>query len=229
MGVNELALVGGDVQQKIADISEIIFKMDGDRLCDTVSDEIALGAARLEAVGIPMASGKLPEQISGKILQSRLLEKIKKAEREAEEVMNVLAELQTELYKAEAVYVCLGEELEKCKEELRIILQKYEGSAGQLTARRMSDLEMSVMVAERYIRMAKDRRQTVHTLCEGIGSLRGNTYPLWKGAVMGAARGIVTENIGRAEYLRLAVIEEMKKLQIASGRGMTGKTGNDSL
>ncbi len=207
---NELALVGGDIQQKIADLSDVIFKMEADRLCDRINDELALGAARLEAVRIPAVSGKLPEKISLGISQARLLTKIKKAEREAEDVMNILALRQNELYKAEAAYICLGEELEKCKEELRQIRRKYEGSAGELTARRMADLEMSEMVAIRYICVTKDRRQAIRTLCEGIGSLRGNTYPLWKGAVMGAVSGTVKENFGRAEFLRLAIIEEMK-------------------
>ncbi|MDE7295040.1 MAG: hypothetical protein K2N72_11505 [Oscillospiraceae bacterium] len=212
--------MGGDLQQKIADISEIIFKMDGDRLCDRVSDEIALGAARLEVIRIPAVSGKLPGKTSGKITQARLLEKIKKAELLAEEVMNSLAHYQTELYKAEAVYICLEEELGKCRGGLMQIRQKYNGSSGSLTARRMSDLEMSEMVAQRYIYMTKDRRQAVHTLCEGIGSLRGNTYPLWKGAVMGAVEGTVTENFGRAEYLRRAIIEEMKKYAAAYKNGL---------
>lgn len=213
---NELALVGGDIQQRIADLSEVIFKMEADRLCDRVGDELALGAARLKAVGSCGGRGSLPGKISEKVSRGRLLEKIKKAEREAEEVMNALALRQIELYKTEAVYICLGEELEKCRDELIQIRQKYRGSGGSLTARRMSDLEMSEMVAERYIRMTKDRRQTVHTLCEGIASLRGNTYPLWKGAAMGAAGGAAAENFGRAEYLRLAIIEEMKMLKLPS-------------
>ncbi|MCM1579147.1 MAG: hypothetical protein NC078_10155 [Ruminococcus sp.] len=198
--------MGGDIQERIAEISDVIFKLDGERLLDGVTDEIALGAARLRAVKLP-DMGKMPLNIS----RIRLLERIKKAEEETEEIMNSLALRQRELYKAEAVYTALADELKRCGDKLGNIRREY-GDDGRVTPRRLSDLEMSEMVAMRYINMAQERRKAVRTLCEAIASLRGNAYPLWRGAVRGALDNPERENVSRAEYLRGVMAEEMKRL-----------------
>lgn len=200
----ELMLLGGDIQQRIADIADVIFKMDGERLCDRICDEIAFGASRLEAAKLPETAG-----IEGKIARGRLIDRIKKTERETEEIMDSLKGRQTELYKAEAAYLCLREQLEKHRGELSEIRKKYEGS---VTARRMSELEMSEAVADRYIKMTDDRRNAVKALSEGISSLVGNAYPLWRGAVASTLDRPVTENLSRAESIRQAIVSEIKEL-----------------
>lgn len=211
MQTHELAFLGGDVQQKIADLSDVVFKMDADRLPERVCGELSFAADRLEAKQLGQAANP-----------SAVLDRIAAAREETEKVIVSLKGYLTEVYKADAAYSCLWNTLREYREEIGSITDRLEreqksgdgnsGAAGDVLVRHISDLKMSAMVAERYMQMIGDRRKYLGYLIGGINSAAVNAFPLWQGAVMSAYENPVSENISRAQSVRYAMISGLRDI-----------------
>lgn len=189
--------MGGDIQQKVADISDVIFKMDTDRLPERICGELQYAANRLEAVKLPDAPPASR--------RAAALDEIERAGKETEKIISLLTSELTEIYKAEAAYSCLRGILEDCGKRLSDLATRLGNGEDKsnVTLRHIGDLQMSVTVSHRYIAMADGRREYLRFLVSGINSVLVNTVPLWRGALISAS-----ENPGRENMSRLGTLKE---------------------
>lgn len=189
--------MGGDIQQKVADISDVIFKMDTDRLPERICGDLQYAANRLEAVKLPDAPPASR--------RAAALDEIERAGKETEKIISLLTSELTEIYKAEAAYSCLRGILEDCGKRLSDLATRLGNGEDKsnVTLRHIGDLQMSVTVSHRYIAMADGRREYLRFLVSGINSVLVNTVPLWRGALISAS-----ENPGRENMSRLGTLKE---------------------
>lgn len=204
--------MGGDIQQKVADISDVIFKMDTDRLPERICGELKYAANRLEAVRLPDAP---PAN-----RRAAALDEIEKAGRETEQMISLLSSELTEIYKADAAYSCLRGVLEDCSKRLSYLSAQLGSGEDKssVTLRHISDLRMSVTVAHRYITMADGRREYLRFLVSGINSVLVNTVPLWRGALISALENPVRENMSRLGTLKEAMTTAVRDMLLEASK-----------
>ncbi len=220
-GTDNISLLGFEAQQRIADISDILFDMQNDDLSDRICHMLDEGAARLEAVKIPKATG-----FRRQVYIMRALDKMSETETEICKLESKLQSDLRELWKTDGKLDCLKSLLNSCFEELRrsleILTKSYIGAAGEyarLIDRRIKDIQTSELLGIRCGNIIGGKKAEVTTLSQGINTLLTNTFPLWQSQISDARGTASAESINRcidAGFLAAAAlksaVDEAKKL-----------------
>lgn len=178
---------GHDVQQKIADASDIIYDLQQRSLRDDTLDMLRLAAEQLTVCSLSEFKGRMD-----RIGLARILDRADEADREAERISSELRQAYTELCKENVLLDTLKNMLESSSEELsRVseVLEQYisdisvsedEKAYAALAWQRINDFKLSQMVAARALALIKDMTANNSILLERINSLRTNTLVLWR-------------------------------------------------
>lgn len=187
MRIELLPSYGNDIQQKIADVSDMIFSLQRDRTGYRAISMLKLAAEQLKICSLSEYKGKISA-----ISYARLIDKADAADKEAERISDSLQGSYISLYKENVLLDALKKMLEDCVSELQLAskaLEEHIHKIGNdesekyytdLAWKRIQDLALSETVAERSVYLISDMTANNSMLSERINSLKVNTLVLWR-------------------------------------------------
>ena len=190
MRIELLPSYAGDTQKRIADINDMIFDIQKDRMRDKAVNTLKLAAEQMKIHGMSGLKSSI-----GRISYARMLDKSETADREAERLSDSLSGYYIGLCKETVMLdtLCrlLGDcikELERATEALErhietLISDREQKHYALLAQKKVSELMLSKNIAMNAIVMIKDMSLQDSTLSEHINSLKVNTLVLWRAAV----------------------------------------------
>lgn len=190
MRLEMLPSYAGDVQQSIADVSDMIFALQQNKMRDKAVGMMKLAAGKLKLGGLSRYRHEL-----GRISRARIIDQAKAADKEAESITDSFQELYIGLYKENVLLDTFSKMLEKCVSELeaasdalRAHIEVTQADRTQvryteLAKKKLHDLELSKTVALQAMALITDMSVHNSALAERINSLKVNTLVLWRSSI----------------------------------------------
>lgn len=187
MRIELLPSYGNDIQQKIADVSDMIFSLQQDRTGVKAISMLKLAAEQLKICSLSDYKGKISA-----ISYARLIDKADSADKEAERISDSLQSSYISLYKENILLDTMKKMLEDCVSELQLAskaLKEHIHKIGNdepekyytdLAWKRIQDMTLSETIAARSIFLITDMSANNNMLLERINSLKVNTLVLWR-------------------------------------------------
>lgn len=190
MSFELLPSYAGDVQQRIADTSDMIFKLQQDRIPDKAISTLTLASQQLQVSGLARFKGYV-----GAIGYARLIEKAEEADKEAQKISDSFQEIYIGLCKENMLLDTLKKVFESCIKDLRTAsdalsehMKNTDDDADRknylmLAGKKLDDLIISANIASRGIMMISDMYTRNSALSQRIESLKVNTLVLWRAGI----------------------------------------------
>lgn len=187
MRIELLPSYGSDIQQKIADVSDMIYLLRQDG-----TDYKAIGMLKMAAEQLKICS--LSEYKGGLSMVSyaRIIDKADAADKEAARISDSLQKAYIGLYKENVLLDTLKKMLGDCVQELNIAsgaLEEHIREIGEsesekfyteLARKRIQDLALSETIAANAVLLINEISANNSLLSERINSLTVNTLVLWR-------------------------------------------------
>lgn len=179
-----------DVQQRIADTSDMIFKLQQNRMPEKAISVLTLASQQLQVNGLSKYRGHV-----GVIGYARLIDKAEKADKEAQKISDSFQEIFIGLYKENMLLDTMKKVLENCINDIHAasdalsvymnnIPNNTEGKYYKsLADKRVNDLVLSVNIASQGIMMISDMYTRNSEMSQRIESLKVNTLVLWRAGI----------------------------------------------
>lgn len=179
-----------DVQQRIADTSEMIFKLQQDLMPDKAINILTLASQQLQINGLARYKGYV-----GAIGYARLIDQAEKADKEAQRISESFQEIYIGLCKENILLDTMKKVLESCineihsasealSENMKNISENADGKYYHIMAdKRLHDLVLSANIASQCIMMISDMYTRNSEMSQRIESLKVNTLVLWRAGI----------------------------------------------
>ena len=218
MSLEKLPAYGFSLQKQIADVSEIIFKIQQDKRRDKAVSMMKLMAQKLVVSGL---SAFRREYSS--ISHARMIDRAAQADREAQKISEGLRELYMGLCKENMMLDTLKKLLEDSTDELEAAYDALEKHIDEMqlssahiqyrdfAQKRLKDLELSKTLAMQGMLLITELTVNNSTLAERINSLTVNTLVLWR-----ADLAAMKSSPDKTKLERICGIEDVITAAIAS-------------
>ena len=180
----------GDIQQKIADVSDMLFGIQQNRTLDKGMSMLGLAAKQLKIHGLSRYRSEI-----GSISYARITDQADAADKEAQKMSEGFQTIFTELYKENILLDTLRAMLDENIKELgfasaaltkhvRTVSKSAENKAYiRLAENKLQDMALSGHIALRSKELIADISVMNSSLSESINSLKVNTLVLWRQAI----------------------------------------------
>ncbi len=180
----------GDVQKRIADTSDMLFRIQQDRMPDKAINVLTLASDQLKINGLAKYKGFV-----GTISYARLIDNAEKADKEAQRISDSFQEIYIGLYKENMLLDTMKQVLECCIQELNeasSALSEHMKNKDKdtdwkyyqiLADKKINDLVISANIASQGIMMISDMYTRNSTMSQRIDSLNVNTLVLWRAGI----------------------------------------------
>ena len=179
-----------DVQQRIADTSEMIFKLQQDLMPDKAINILTLASQQLQINGLARYKGYV-----GAIGYARLIDQAERADKEAQRISENFQEIYIGLCKENILLDTMKKVLESCiyeihsasealSENMKNISENADWKYYQILAdKRLNDLILSKNIASQSIFMISGMYTRNSEMSQRIESLKVNTLVLWRAGI----------------------------------------------
>ena len=179
-----------DVQQRIADTSEMIFKLQQDLMPDKAINILTLASQQLQINGLARYKGYV-----GAIGYARLIDQAEKADKEAQRISESFQELYIGLCKENMLLDTMKKVLEGCINEIHSASEALSENMKNIpnnadwkyyhimADKRLHDLVLSANIASQCIMMISDMYTRNSEMSQRIESLKVNTLVLWRAGI----------------------------------------------
>lgn len=221
MRIELIPSYGSSIQQKVADISDIIFGIQQERIRDEAISMLKMAAEQLKICSLSEYKNKL-----GKISLSRILDRADDADREAERISESLWHSYIGLCKENALLDTLKNMLEDCtvglekaSEELKLHIgdigsDKANKYYTELAWKKVQDLQLSVTVAAHSASLITEMMTNNIILSERINSLQVNTLVLWRSNISALKAAPDARNLDQVCGVENAILAAISSIVI---------------
>ena len=179
-----------DIQKRIADTSDMIFKLQHNRMPEKAISILTLASQQLQVSGLSRYKGYV-----GAIGYARLIDQAEKADKEAQRISESFQEIYIGLCKENILLDTMKKVLESCineihsasealSENMKNISENADGKYYHIMAdKRLHDLVLSANIASQCIMMISGMYTRNSEMSQRIESLKVNTLVLWRAGI----------------------------------------------